>query len=255
MFKVLTGEKKRRAISPATITASIAAHLLLLGGLVYASTGQPAQVEDVEPDSILRYVELEPKAPPPPPVVQQPTPPAQPDVPDEPVVAPRRGNEAEIPEVREAPDGVKPEEPGAEPVDLSRHTGQGEPGDVPGPPTGPTGPTGPEVTEPAEDYIPDESMVEVRPVLDRNGLGRALERNYPPVLRDARVSGRVVIELIVDENGRPRPGSARVVDASHSAFADAALRAVDRFRFRPARIGGTAVPVRVTIPIQWTVPN
>ncbi|HEX5872670.1 MAG TPA: TonB family protein, partial [Longimicrobium sp.] len=67
--------------------------------------------------------------------------------------------------------------------------------------------------------------------------------------------GRVVIELVVDEEGIPVEGSARVIEASHPAFGDAALRAVDRFRFRPARIGGTPVPVRVTIPIQWTVPN
>ena len=59
----------------------------------------------------------------------------------------------------------------------------------------------------------------------------------------------------MDENGRVLPNSARVLEASHPAFGEAALRAVDRFRFRPGRIGGVAVPVRVTIPIQWTVPD
>lgn len=251
MFKVLTGEKKRRAFSPATITASIAAHLLLLGGLVYASTGGPEQVKPVETDSIPGYIELEPKAPPPP-AVQQPTPPPPPD---EPVKAPVPGPQV-LPPVEKVPDTIAPEAPGTQPLTEADVSPEGNPGNVPGPPTGePNEPTGPAPTGPGTDYIPDESMVEVRPALDRNGLGRALERNYPPVLRDARVSGRVVIELIVDENGRPRPGSARVIEASHPAFGDAALRAVDRFRFRPARMGGTAVPVRVTIPIQWTVPN
>jgi protein TonB len=251
MFKVLTGEKKRRVISPATLTASIAAHILLLGGLVYASTGQSEPVKVAEPDSVLRYVELEPKAPPPAPAHPI-TPPA---AADDPVKPPVQGPQV-LPPLDKVPDKIVPETPGTTPLTDEDVRPDGNPGDVPGPatgePTGPTGPTGPTVVA---DYIPDEFAVEVRPVLDRNGLGRALERNYPPVLRDARVSGRVVIELIVDENGRPRPGSARVIDASHPAFADAALRAVDRFRFRPARIGGTAVPVRVTIPIQWTVPN
>ena len=40
MFKVLTGEKKRRVISPATITASIAAHLMLLGAPLGVLTGR-----------------------------------------------------------------------------------------------------------------------------------------------------------------------------------------------------------------------
>jgi protein TonB len=254
MFKVLTGEKKRRVISPATLTASVAAHILLLGGLVYAATGEPERVEVAGPDLVLPDLALEPKVTPPPPD-EQPTPPSPAD---EAVKPPVPGEVLVVPRVDSVPTGVKPEEEGAKPINVDDYQRNGRPGDVigprtteePRPPTGDT--TGP---GPVTDYIPDEYAVEVRPVLDRNGLGRALERNYPPVLRDARVSGRVVIELIVDENGRPRPGSARVIDASHPAFADAALRAVDRFRFRPARIGGTAVPVRVTIPIQWTVPN
>lgn len=62
----------------------------------------------------------------------------------------------------------------------------------------------------------------------------------------------MVIELVVDEDGVPVPGSARVIEASHPAFGEATLRVADRFRFRPARIDGTAVPVVVTIPIVWT---
>ncbi|HEX6368329.1 MAG TPA: energy transducer TonB [Longimicrobium sp.] len=253
MFKVLTGEKKRRAISPATLTASIAVHILLLGGLVYASTGEPERASVGEPDTELRYVELEPKAPPPPPV-EPPTPPAPAD---EAVKRPVQGEVLVVERIDSVPTGIEDEKEGVKPVDPEDYRRDGRPGDIIGPrttvePTTLTGETKPAVVE---EFVPGEDMVEVRPVLDRNGLGRALERNYPPVLRDARVSGRVVIEMIVDENGRPRSGSARVIEASHPAFADAALRAVDRFRFRPARIGGTAVPVRVTIPIQWTVPN
>ena len=248
MFKVLTGETKRRVISPATITASVAAHLLLLGGLVYASTGNEEPMEVVAPDSVIRYVEVEPKEPPPPPPVEQrPTPPAQPD---EPVDVPAQGNEEELQQVTEPPDGVKPEEPGAKPVDITRHTGQGEPGNIPGPPTGePKPPAGNGDTGPR---VYDMAVVEERPVLERTGLARVLERNYPSVLRDSRVNGRVIIELVVDEDGVPVPGSARVIEASHPAFGEATLRVADRFRFRPARIDGTPVPVVVTIPILWT---
>ena len=81
-----------------------------------------------------------------------------------------------------------------------------------------------------------------------------MERLYPSVLRDGRVAGRVVVELIVEADGRVRPNSAQVVEATHPAFGEATLRAVERFRFRPAKMGGVPVPVRVTIPINWTVP-
>jgi protein TonB len=249
MFKVLTGEKKRRVMTPATIAASVAVHLLLLGGLVYASTGEPAPVEPVEPDTVLRYVELEPKAPPPPPV-EQPRPPAPADEPTKPPVP---GEMLEVPRVDDVPTEIKPEEPGATPADPKDYD-NGRPGDYIGPPSV-------EPTPPARDPDPaptgpiPAADAEVRPELRRNGLSRILERHYPPVLRDARVSGRVVIELVVDEEGVPVEGSARVIEASHPAFGEAALRAVDRFRFSPARIGSKPIPVVVTIPIQWTVPD
>lgn len=252
MFKVLTGEKKRRVMTPATITASVAVHLLLLGGLVYASTGDPAPVEPVEPDTVLRYVELEPKAPPPP-AIEQPRPPAPVD---EPVKTPVTGEVLVVPRVDSVPTGIPDEKDGAKPINVDDYRRDGRPGDIIGPrtteePRPLTGDTvAPEPTGPIR-----ADLAEVRPVLQRNGLSRILERHYPPVLRDARVSGRVVIELVVDEEGVPIEGSARVIEASHPAFGEAALRAVDRFRFSPAKIGSKAIPVVVTIPIQWTVPN
>lgn len=256
MFKVLSGEKKRRVISPGTITASVAAHLLLVAGFVYAASAEPEPREVVGVEVELpELVEEQKQETPPPPVEEQPTPPP---LADEPVQEPVPGETLEVPQVTDVPDVLPPPNPADRPINPDDYSGIGRPGDYIGPPAAdpkpPTGEPAPPAG-PVEDFIPDETMVERRPELDRNGLGRALERHYPSILRDSRVSGRVVIELIVDANGRPRPGSARVVDASHPAFGEAALRAVDRFRFRPAMMGGTAVPVRVTIPIQWTVPN
>lgn len=249
MFKVLSGEKKRRVISPATIMASVAAHLLLLGGALFAAGGETTDTGRIDEDTTIIW-DADETAPPPKPVVEQPVPPAQPEEPDEPMETQPQGNQEEVPDVRDVPDGVHPEEPGAEPVDVTRHTGVGEPGNIPGPPTvDPKPPTG-DGNSGARVY--ELAVVEERPVLDRSGLSRALERNYPAVLRDSRVSGRVIIELVVDEDGLPIPGSARVIEASHPAFGEATLRVAERFRFRPAKIDGTPVPVVVTIPILWT---
>jgi protein TonB len=252
MFKVLTGEKKRRAISPATITASVAVHLLLGGAVFAAAAGdkEPREVVGAEVD--LPPLAIEPKEPPSPPV--QPTVP-QPAT-DQPETKPIPGEVLQVEQVTEVPQGITEELPGVRPVDPKDYDGDGQLGTVIGPPVGPpAGPVGPPTPPAVEPGPYTVDVVEVRPVLDRNGLSRTLERHYPPVLRQSRVSGRVVIELVVDEEGLPVPGSARVIEASHPAFGEAALRAVDRFRFSPAKIGGTPVPVVVTIPIQWTVPS
>jgi periplasmic protein TonB len=236
-------------ISPATITASVAAHLLLVGSAVFAAGGETVENDTPQEDTLVIWRADDTPPPPPPPAVEQPTPPEQAQ-PDEQVQAPPQGNQEELQQVDDVPTGIDKEEPGAQPVDVTRHTGVGSPGDIPGPPSGEVKPpagngdSGPRVYE-----LP---MVEERPVLERTGLARVLERNYPSVLRDSRVNGRVIIELVVDENGVPVPGSARVIEASHPAFGEATLRVVDRFRFRPAKIDGTSVPVVVTIPIVWT---
>ena len=166
------------------------------------------------------------------------------------------GTRIDLPTPTEAPKTIIAEPPGLPPVDPGNHD-DGITGDVIGtPPADPVPPTSNTAPAPAgAGYVPGIEDVEEAPVLNRNGLPRTMERYYPSVLRDSRVAGRVVIELIVDEDGRVREGSARVVDASHPAFGEAALRAVERFRFRPAKMAGVPVPVRVTIPINWTVPE
>lgn len=253
MFKVLNG-RKRRVISPSTVAASIAAHVLLLGGAVYAAANDTGPGERVD-----RVIELPPlPTEPPAPKVEEPTPPPpappEPSEPDAPPPVPGEVLELETPV--EAPKVIAPEPPGTPPVNLDDYRRDGKPGNVIGTPTGdPTPPSGDPNPAPGPDFVPDEGMVEERPVLNRDGLARTMERYYPSVLRDSRVTGRVVVQLIVDEDGRVRPNSAEIVEATHPAFGEAALRAVERFRFSPAKMGGVPVPVRVTIPINWTVPR
>lgn len=255
MFKVLSGERKRRVISPATIAASIAAHVLLLGGAVYAAASDTTPREVVSDELILDEVPTEPveakveePAPPPPPEQQPPDAPVVPEVP---------GEVLQLETPTEVPETITPEPPGAVAVNDEDYKRDGRIGNVIGtPPVAPTPVPPAPPTQPAgEEYIPGVDSVEEAPSLNRNGLASALERYYPTILRQSRTGGRVMIEVVVDTDGRVREGTARVIEASHPAFGDASLRAVERFRFRPAKIGGVAVPVRVTIPINWTVPR
>lgn len=255
MFKVLNGQK-RRVISPTTVVASVAAHVLLLGGAVYAAAHDPGPDERIERVIELPPLPTEPPAPAPEPVEPTPPPPApaEPAPADAPLPVPGEVLQLETP--TEAPQVITPEPPGTPPVNPDDYKRDGRIGDVIGtPPAEPAEPTGTTGSTTPPDYVMPGELAEEQPLLQRDGLARTMERYYPSVLRDSRVAGRVVLELVVDEDGRVREGSARVVETTHPAFAEATLRAAERFRFRPAKMAGVPVPVRVTIPINWTVPR
>lgn len=98
----------------------------------------------------------------------------------------------------------------------------------------------------------DLGVVEAAPeLLNRDEVATALQRNYPPLLRDAGVEGRVMLRYRVTRDGMVDPGSVGVEEASHDAFSEAAVRVVKRMRFRPARYKGSPVPVWVVQPITF----
>jgi TonB family protein len=82
---------------------------------------------------------------------------------------------------------------------------------------------------------------------------RALREAYPPLLRDAGVTGMAVVQFVVDEKGRV--GEPRVVRASHEQFGPAAVRALEQARFAPATLSGVPVRKRVTQPVSFTLPR
>lgn len=64
---------------------------------------------------------------------------------------------------------------------------------------------------------------------------------YPRGLEAMGVTGRVVLEYVVNAEGVVEPGSVRVLEANDASFGESAVKAIEQSRFRPARIGGTAV--------------
>lgn len=100
--------------------------------------------------------------------------------------------------------------------------------------------------------VPDVADAEVKPRLANAAqVQRALQRLYPPALRDAGVMGYTTLKFVIDAQGRTNPGSIVVLSTSHPDFAGASAAAVTVMRFRPARIGRKSVPVLVEIPIAW----
>jgi protein TonB len=251
MFQILVGEKKRRAISPLFLAISAAAHVVIFGGVMYAASGQPEQPRAMIED-IIELPDIPEKA------VEKPIVDPLPDSPAEPAtVEPVKGETLVLQSPTVVPDVISPPRATETPITPDMVTGIGKPGDVIGTPDPAddrpaTGNPNTGTSETPPDWVPGERDVDELPTLERNGLARLMERNYPPQLRDARVSGRALVEVIVDTNGRVRPGSAKVIETSHPAFEDATLRAAERFRFRPAKIAGMVVPVKVAIPVVWT---
>jgi TonB family protein len=84
-------------------------------------------------------------------------------------------------------------------------------------------------------------------------LRRALDANYPPLLRDARVTGTVEVRMRVMEDGTVDATSIQVTSSSHEQFNEPTIRAVRTLRFRPAKVNGRPVRVWVELPIQWTL--
>ncbi|HYT63976.1 MAG TPA: energy transducer TonB [Gemmatimonadales bacterium] len=98
------------------------------------------------------------------------------------------------------------------------------------------------------DQVFMESVVEERPeVLSGPSL------QYPDLLRQAGVQGRVLVQAIIDTAGRAEPPSVKVIQSPNPGFDQPAKTYVLRALFRPARVHGRAVRVLVNLPIDFKI--
>ncbi|GMV05362.1 MAG: hypothetical protein AMXMBFR53_16410 [Gemmatimonadota bacterium] len=89
-------------------------------------------------------------------------------------------------------------------------------------------------------------------ILNRDDVVRAMEREYPPLLRDAGIGGTVRVYFFIDENGSVQDH--RIDQSSgHQALDDAALKVAAIYRFSPALNRDKKVPVWVSFPITFQV--
>ncbi len=89
-------------------------------------------------------------------------------------------------------------------------------------------------------------------ITNREEVVRAMEKEYPPLLREAGIGGTVKVYFFIDETGRVQ--DVRVDQSSgHQALDEAALRVADIYRFTPALNRDQKVPVWVSFPITFQV--
>ena len=101
---------------------------------------------------------------------------------------------------------------------------------------------------PTSDQVYLEAVVEERP--ERLS---GPQPQYPEILRQAGVSGRVIVQAIIDTTGRAIPSSVRVIQTPHSGFDQPAKNLVLQSLFRPGRVSGRAVKVLVNVPIDFAL--
>lgn len=98
-------------------------------------------------------------------------------------------------------------------------------------------------------FTPDMVAPSLR---NSDDVARALQRHYPPLLRDAGVGATVNVLFWIDENGRV---FRHQVDGTsgYPAFDEAAGKVADIMQFNPAMNRDVSVAVVVSIPITFRV--
>ncbi|HEY0969023.1 MAG TPA: energy transducer TonB [Opitutaceae bacterium] len=78
---------------------------------------------------------------------------------------------------------------------------------------------------------------------------RTVAPEFPTEMRAQRVSGVVTVSVQIDESGNVTDSS--VEKSSNPAFDPAAVAAVRKWKFKPAKKDGAAVAIRVSIPVKF----
>lgn len=112
-------------------------------------------------------------------------------------------------------------------------------------------PPPPEAVEEDISAAPVWTDVDVMPVLrNREEMARLLEREYPPLLRDAGIGGTAKVWFFLDETGTVVKTQVHT-SSGHAALDEAAMRVGDELLFSPATAEGSAVPVWVALDIKF----
>lgn len=126
-----------------------------------------------------------------------------------------------------------------------------EPAAAPAPPAPAAAPPAPPAPAGQDRDVVDVSALDRMPtLLNAPEVQRMLLTGYPPLLRDSGVTGQVQVAFVLTAEGATR--DARVVSASHEAFAEPALVAVRAMRFTPGTLAGRAADARVQIPVSFS---
>jgi protein TonB len=101
------------------------------------------------------------------------------------------------------------------------------------------------------DSIPiptDDYLVTSMPVLTSE-----IRISYPPQAKQASIEGPVVMDLIIDDQGKVRQVS--LVRGPGYGLDEAAIEAIQKFQFRPAQIADKSVAVKIRYTYRFILEN
>jgi protein TonB len=124
-------------------------------------------------------------------------------------------------------------------------------GDCPGCPPGPghgDGPVGPAV-EPSAPV--DTSPIRLSFGMTKPEVVHQVQPRYTEIARTAGVQGTVIVEAVIDEQGRVT--NERLIRGLPMGLDKAALEAIQQWRFKPALLDGRPVKVYFTLTVNFTI--
>ena len=214
---------------------SLVVHAAVVAGLVWATMAVGA---DVAPEEEITFIEIPPETPPLPP---PPPPPVAPASVEAPVVVAQGFQTLTIPDF--VPPEIPPPAIGVT-IRESDFSGRGtEGGRADGTPGAP----------PEEDLsvTPTFTPFTVKPELrNPDEVARSLQRNYPPLLRDAGIGGTTIMWFFINENGTVI-NTKLFKTSGYDALDDAAAKVAEIMKFSPAMNRDKTVQVWVQIPITF----
>jgi protein TonB len=86
---------------------------------------------------------------------------------------------------------------------------------------------------------------------NQDDVQRALQRNYPPLLRDAGIGGDVNVWFFIDEGGKVIKTQVNT-GSGYPALDEAAIKVAQVMRFSPAYNRDKKVQVWVSLPIKFS---
>lgn len=240
VFGTLLASRPERDLASAARSSigSIAVHAAIIVGLVWLTMSVR---EEVTAEEQVTLIELPPEEPPPPP----PPPPTEVVTPEPAVEIAKGFQTLSIPEI--VPPEIPPPDFGTT-IREEDFSGLGREG---GKADGSEKPEAKTVDELA--MAPTFTPMTVRPELKNpDEVSRALQRAYPPLLRDAGIGGQVLMWFFIDEQGNVLRTQVKTSSGT-SALDAAAQKVAEIMKFRPAYNRDVPVPVWVEIPIRFTI--
>jgi len=240
LLEASSGQRKRRTWST---FLSLLLQCVLLGILVLI----PLWFTDMLPkQQLLTFLEAPPPPPPPPPAAPAPT-----AVRVVKVTSDIANGQLRTPSRIPTKVQLIKEEDAPPPAAISEGVVGGVPGGIPGGQLG--GVIGGIISSTSSAAVPNVTKPTLQRVRVSQGVSKGLliyriEPTYPPLARQARIQGVVVLTAIIDKDGNIQ--NLQVV-SGHPMLAPAAIEAVKQWRYKPFLLSGHPVEVETAVTVTF----